>query len=176
MSSFVDAVCGRSLLLGRVGPSARVRGSVRRRKHSQLHANVSSARHQRASRTNAHLARAHDQSEPLTFFSVLAILAYLYLLRVNIHSVFVCRWVSPCLSSDSSVVFLLHDPWTTVALSDNPWREIFTLLAASPLDPSGFIALRALTQTARRTTGPSSARPSCVNRRPSYPRSRAKTL
>jgi len=36
----------------------------------------------------------------------------------------------------------------------------------------GFIAVRALTQTARRTTGPSSGRPFYMNRRPSYPASR----
>jgi len=39
-------------------------------------------------------------------------------------------------------------------------------LAALPLDLSGFIALRALTQTARRTTSPSSAGPFYIN---SYP-------
>jgi len=34
------------------------------------------------------------------------------------------------------------------------WNKL--VLAASPLDPSGFIALHALMQTAQRTTGPSS--------------------
>ena len=60
-----DVLCRRSILLGRVGSGARVRGPVRRRKHSQLHAHVSPAGDQRTPRPDAHLARTNDQSESL---------------------------------------------------------------------------------------------------------------
>jgi len=45
----------------------------------------------------------------------------------------------------------------TVLLSYTVFNTLSFILAASSLDPSGFIALRALTQTVRCTTGPSSA-------------------
>ena len=51
----------RSVLLGRMGPGTRLRGSLRRRQHPQLRASLPSSRHQRTPRSDAHLARANDQ-------------------------------------------------------------------------------------------------------------------